>query len=702
MDVNNSMSYISNQNIISTKDLNITKKLFKLKVKTEKKKIEKTNILGNLIKNIKKIQKYFLFILFFFIFIILLFGILIYIPNIINENYLEKENEKNDENDKNDKNDKNNISYNITNLEYKFSFLYNIVELQYDINLFDENKTLIKPSDLYLVHYLHFFCYIKYNNSNNSGLIYSYPNIIQNKDFNCIEYFNLNETIEVGIIIYKNNNKKLKSIFLFTNKNIDYDNLINENNDKFNPEIINNEYNILNNEIKKNLEQNTKTNKPLLLISSFIKEPNCLTKKRIIKEKGHWYFFNIYNNYFCFCESSKCLHHINQDCKYYFYLTIIDKNRDLYNKTDYLLADFFSAKKSADDTFPVFKELLRQNYSAHYMTEKENIYKEFCGEEKICKKIIMIENGNRNIDGDFLEKNLEMILRLKMTLAGTRFNSKTLIFYNIEYITSVTFGHGIPFFKLYLYDKYQSWKRYNKILLPQSDIIINIAKKHGWKDENIIKNGLPRWDKYIEYEENIKKGIISRKRCIFLMFTWRQIKPGRRISKYYLDNFLKLINNNKLIRALYHFKIIMYFALHHTIKYKVKNERKNIILKLINQDDISTVLTKSNLIISDFSSVIFELIYRRKPFIMFIPDAYDPDIKNLYSQSYFDIINGLKNNSIQFENKIYDVESVVDKIIYYFKNNFNLDNNLIKLYDKFGLNTTNNTMTFVEKIKNIK
>ena len=68
MDVNNSMSYISNQNIISTKDLNITKKLFKLKVKTEKKKIEKTNILGNLIKNIKKIQKYFLFILFFFYF----------------------------------------------------------------------------------------------------------------------------------------------------------------------------------------------------------------------------------------------------------------------------------------------------------------------------------------------------------------------------------------------------------------------------------------------------------------------------------------------------------------------------------------------------------------------------------------------------------------------------------------------------------
>ena len=125
-------------------------------------------------------------------------------------------------------------------------------------------------------------------------------------------------------------------------------------------------------------------------------------------------------------------------------------------------------------------------------------------------------------------------------------------------------------------------------------------------------------------------------------------------------------------------------------------------IKLIHQSQISEHLIKSDLVISDFSSIIFEIMHRRKPYIMFIPDANDPSIKENYIPEYFDIINGLKNNSIPFENKYFEVDEVVDKIIYYIDNNFELEDSLKKFYDSFELNSTNNTQKFVKYLINLK
>ena len=136
-------------------------------------------------------------------------------------------------------------------------------------------------------------------------------------------------------------------------------------------------------------------------------------------------------------------------------------------------------------------------------------------------------------------------------------------------------------------------------------------------------------------------------------------------------------------------------------KIRILPERRKI-LKYIKPERISEILSKASLIISDFSSVIFEIIYRKKPFIIYVPDANDPNIINLYDQGYYDIINGLKNGSLYFENKFFDVEAAIDKIIYYIRNNFKLEINLMRFYSELGLNGTNNTMTFVEYLKNLK
>ena len=297
-----------------------------------------------------------------------------------------------------------------------------------------------------LFNKLHIICHMKLKRAK----IDSLANILQNKYYQCIDYIGTNEKGKFGIKMLNNN--KHYTIYFFTN---DLFKDINKNkNKKLNPLIINNEYQKL---IKK--IRNDKNNS-FNLKKLYVRRPFYLKKDNFLFKKNIWHFKNIYNNYFCFCNGLCSYSKIHQKCKYLFYLYIIDNNRDLYNKTDYLLSDFYFAHKSSDDTYPIFKEMIRLNISAHYMDEKKNIYKKFCNKQKHCLKIIPVINKNIFIDGNFLEKYLDLILKLKAVIAGDHFYSFDNIFYCIDYITYINLGHGVKYFKYYLYKDYSSYKKY--------------------------------------------------------------------------------------------------------------------------------------------------------------------------------------------------------------------------------------------------
>ena len=347
--------------------------------------------------------------------------------------------------------------------------------------------------------------------------------------------------------------------------------------------------------------------------------------------------------------------------------------------------------------------------SAHYLTEKKNVYKEYCNNNKYCKFVILVNYKNRVINGNFLEKYLELFLKLKAAISGGEFLFINNLFYNIDYIKHISVGHGVSILKPFLYSEhsYYGHKKYNKILLPPSYKIISIAKKHGWTEDNIIKINLPRWDRYLKHSDNTlyhfnsKKDI--KKNSIFIMFTWRQTKIIKKlkmkISKYYFNNIYNLINNNNLQEALARNNITLYFTLHHILQHLKKLFEKNKNIEYIYENDISEVLSKTNLVISDFSSIIFDIICRKRPYIIFIPDAKDPKIKNIYINNYYDIIQSIKNFSLGFENVFLDVNETVDKIIYYINNNFHLEKKLKKFYKSFGFKYGNNIDKFIEYLK---
>ena len=141
--------------------------------------------------------------------------------------------------------------------------------------------------------------------------------------------------------------------------------------------------------------------------------------------------------------------------------------------------------------------------------------------------------------------------------------------------------------------------------------------------------------------------------------------------------------------------------MHHNLLNKQNMFKGNKYAKYIKQEDILTCLMKCNLVISDFSSIIFDLMYRGKPFIIFIPDSDDKNIEQLYDDDYCNIINSLKNDSIPFENKCFNVRDVIKKIKYYIKNNFELDSRLKDFYETFNINHKNNINTFIEYLNSL-
>ena len=599
-----------------------------------------------------------------------------------------------------------NLLINISSINYSFSYLFNMVKIEYSFSFYEENNNLIVPSDLTYYYSLHIFC--QAFDITNNITIKTIANVLKNKYYSCIEYFNINGKMNIGIAIYKIvKYYEYYSFNLFTNDLINYNDYSFKLDDEYNPFIILNNYFQLEKDINDSENKTNILNENLLLKRAYLAFPNFLVKSNYAKIEKIWYYKNLYNQYFCYCKYSKnnrCIYrNISKKCKYNIYLNIIDKNKNILKKTDYLFADFRSPNKAPCEAYLLFKEMIKLNYNAHFMTEREDIYKKYNNSKYLKYNIPVIYDSNM-IDGEFLEKYLKIFLKLKATISGAKIYSINNLFYIIDYITYISLGHGISYLKDFLYIGYYSCKIYNKIILPFSKIIISNAMKYGWKYNNIIKFGLPRWDIFFENENHlnhIQKDTTIRNHSIFVMFTWRDLKKNKSISKYYFTNIFKLINNKMLRKIIKQNNITLFFSLHHNmIEYKYLF-KENKYIQYINQEKILECLKNSDLIITDFSSIVFDMIVRQKPFIIYIPDSKDKALNSLYNSNYFDIINNLKNNKIYFENKYFNLNETINKIIYYIKNNFNLEEKIKLFYDSFHLKGGKNIINIINYLNNL-
>ena len=598
--------------------------------------------------------------------------------------------------------------FNILNLNYSFSSKFNLVKLEYIIGLYDKNYTLLNPSEMTLFNNIHFACFLELPNKK---IVNSLANIYLDKYIKCVEYFKYGENIKFGLTIYRR--ISFFKIYFFSENIINYEDITHENDDMFNTKIITSNFNALVSEIKTN-----KLNKPYSLKKAYLRRPIYDLRRNYVRNNSNWLFRNFYNEYYCYCIGNNCFKEGDmQTCKFLYYIVIIDNERDLYPKTDYIFVDFIFKSLSSDDTYPVFEEMIRQNYSAHYITEKEELMKKYCKNTYHCQTIIPINLNSYFNYGDFFEKYLSLVLKTKAFISCKEryFHRVGYLFYRIEYVTYIAVGHGVCYFKDYLFDKNRIYgiNRNNKIIIPPSKVLVSTAVNHGWKEENIIQLNLPRWDRYnhpigLDQITDIFSGNIT-ENSILVMFTWRMNRKilNNEVSHYYTDNLIKLLRNNKLRKEIKANNITLYVSFHRYIKDILQDSIKGILgynrnIKVIDQNDISECLAKTNLVVSDFSSIIFDLMYRKKPFIIYVPDSKDPNITRLYTNDYIQLIQRMNNGTFKVQNKCNSVEETVQKIIYYIKNKFKIDKKLQKYYDYFDFKPGNNIDKLINYLLSLK
>ena len=103
------------------------------------------------------------------------------------------------------------IFVNVDSINYSYSKQFGLIEVQYFINLFNDNFHPIEASRLSSLYGLSLLCNIYINETNQN--IYSISNIHENGLFLCKEYINIGEKVNFGIKIYKMNS---------TNEEIEY------------------------------------------------------------------------------------------------------------------------------------------------------------------------------------------------------------------------------------------------------------------------------------------------------------------------------------------------------------------------------------------------------------------------------------------------------------------------------------------------
>lgn len=227
-----------------------------------------------------------------------------------------------------------------------------------------------------------------------------------------------------------------------------------------------------------------------------------------------------------------------------------------------------------------------------------------------------------------------------------------------------------------------------------------VQEKYGYKPEQIIRTGLPRFDDL--HNAAIKKN------QILVMPTWRtwlRLKSERNseldsdlIDSDFIHNWLKLLNSSELryLTDKYNLEIMFYPHRHmqpYVDQFTIDNP--NVVIASYENYDIHELIKNSEMLITDYSSVYFDMVYMKKPVVFYQFDE-DNFRKFHYQEGYFDYHNNPFGKSFRrYEDVVKNIEEII-------KNNYcvsleylNEHNYIFPYYD------TNNSKRIFDAIQDL-
>lgn len=231
---------------------------------------------------------------------------------------------------------------------------------------------------------------------------------------------------------------------------------------------------------------------------------------------------------------------------------------------------------------------------------------------------------------------------------------------------------------------------------PEWDSIVNGT--YGYTREQVWLTGLPRFDRLYHDEQ----------KWLTIMPTWRRylftrrdlstdawtLEPGVENSEYV--RFVNaLLNDPRLHRAAEKYGYQIAFFPHTNFQPHLWLFSGNQNVHLLGREThYRDVFAKSNLIVTDYSSVVFDFVYLRKPIVYAQIDAEEFfSGKHMYSTGYFDYERD------GFGEVEYTLENTVDRIIEYMENGCVLKDKYRQRIDSFfAFDDHNNRERVCQKI----
>lgn len=192
-----------------------------------------------------------------------------------------------------------------------------------------------------------------------------------------------------------------------------------------------------------------------------------------------------------------------------------------------------------------------------------------------------------------------------------------------------------------------------------------ISSSYGYSKGEVVQTGIARFDNL--YDRNEKKQIL-------IMPTWRkdivnpsyikeQLLPDSVFTNSeYCKTYNSLINNGKLINKLNDSNYELVFYPHYEVQQYIQyfdSKSDKVIIAKKEDYDVQTLLKESKLLITDYSSVVFDFAYMNKPILY-----YQFDELTHYKKGYFEYDRDGFGDIVKEEDKL------VQKIIEFIDNDF--------------------------------
>ncbi|WP_141603605.1 CDP-glycerol glycerophosphotransferase family protein [Terrilactibacillus laevilacticus] len=228
------------------------------------------------------------------------------------------------------------------------------------------------------------------------------------------------------------------------------------------------------------------------------------------------------------------------------------------------------------------------------------------------------------------------------------------------------------------------------LFVVSSDLEKEIIKDHFGYDENeIIVTGLSRWDVMQDKSKDEK--------AILLMPTWRSwmddMPEDKFIETDYYQHYVTLLNGSNLEQILEKYHLHLNFYIHPKFKsylhqFTTNSQRINIIQ--YGEVKVNELLMRSALLITDYSSVAWDMYYQKKPIVFFQFDLKD---YNKYQGSYMDMEKDL------FGDRVFNTNELVHVIQEYAERHFKEKEQFSHLREKyFKYTDKNNAKRIFESI----